>query len=128
MAPLWLLFWENTVVGQGQKWRISYKGISVLRRDGGDGNQGQLGGMWYGPFVHVSEGGADRICWVVRCEGRWEEEGEVGSIISEMGKTEEGHLQEGQEFGFGQAKVRILLGISLESLGRQPVYESGVQG
>lgn len=52
----------------------------------------------------------------------------MGSIISEMGKTEEGHLQEGQEFGFGQAKVRILLGISLESLGRQPVYESGVQG
>lgn len=49
-----------------------------------------------------------------RRRGKW------GVSFTKMGKTEEEEIWwEGQEFGFGQAKFRILLDIPVEFLGRQ---------
>lgn len=49
-----------------------------------------------------------------RRRGKW------GVSFTKMGKIEEEEIwREGQEFGFGQAKFRILLDIPVEFLGRQ---------
>lgn len=68
------------------------------------GTEGSSEVMWYGLILHASEGRADRVCWLARYEGR-REEAEVGSVISEMGKTEEEHSQEGQEFGLDRLRL-----------------------